>query len=286
VEINQKKRSNRLKFTFNDDSFNYAYKDRTGSGDIDVQYAGFPTKASVSIERNEWLRNAGLIWCVIGVLQLGHAMITGDSLQGRGFWLLIGVICLVGYRWATVKYSVFRTQAGNVLVIQDREHDRIVDEINRRRKDQLLALYGELDMRNTLEDEIAKFSWLHEQDVLSKDNLRDASHRRARPFRRRGRQHPASFIDGCAGETGAMRCCPAPGLAWLVRRALAFYASDGISLCRELRATGSGGEGTDGPSWFLHAQPLGVAGHLEVALADLRPARARCCVSCRPLVLI
>ena len=50
MEINQKKRSNRLKFTFNDDSFNYAYKDRTGSGDIDVQYAGFPTKASVSIE--------------------------------------------------------------------------------------------------------------------------------------------------------------------------------------------------------------------------------------------
>ena len=35
MEINQKKRSNRLKFTFNDDSFNYAYKDRTGSGDID-----------------------------------------------------------------------------------------------------------------------------------------------------------------------------------------------------------------------------------------------------------
>ncbi len=56
-------------------------------------------------------------------------------------------------------------------MIQDREHDRIVDEINRRRKDQLLALYGELDMRNTLEDEIAKFSWLHEQDVLSKDEL-------------------------------------------------------------------------------------------------------------------
>ena len=162
MEINQKKRSNRLKFTFNDDSFNYAYKDRTGSGDIDVQYAGFPPKASVSIERNEWLRNAGLIWCV---------MITGDSLQGRGFWLLIGVICLVWYRWATVKYSVFRTQEGNVLVIQDREHDRIVDEINRRRKDQLLALYGELDTRNTLEDEIAKFSWLHEQAVLSKDEL-------------------------------------------------------------------------------------------------------------------
>ena len=46
MEINQKKRSNRLKFTFNDDSFNYAYKDRTGSGDIDVQYAGFPTKAT------------------------------------------------------------------------------------------------------------------------------------------------------------------------------------------------------------------------------------------------
>lgn len=62
VEINQKKRSNRLKFTFNDDSFNHAYKDRTGSGDIDVQYAalGLITRTAttengnVCSELTEW----------------------------------------------------------------------------------------------------------------------------------------------------------------------------------------------------------------------------------------
>ena len=105
------------------------------------------------------------------------------ALQGEAW--LHRVICLVWVPLATVKYSVFRSQAGNVLVIQDREHDRIVDEINRRRKDQLPALYGELDMRNTLEDEIAKFSWLHEQDVLSKDERRTPAQARA-VFRRQG----------------------------------------------------------------------------------------------------
>ena len=171
VEVSQKKRSSQLKFTFGADSFNYAYRDKSGSGDIDVQYAGFPTKASISIERNDWLRNAGLIWCLIGVLQLGYAITAGDSIQGRGFWLLIGAICLVWYRWSTVEYSVFRAQEGNVFVIRDDKHDRIVDEIKRRRKDRLLALYGSLDTRNTLDEEIAKFSWLHEQGVLSKDEL-------------------------------------------------------------------------------------------------------------------
>ena len=130
-------------------------------------------------------------------------MITGDSLPGARLLALIGVICLVGYRWATVKYSVFRTQAGNVLVIQDREHDRIVDEINRRRKDQLLALYGELDTRNTLEDEIAKFSWLHEQDVLSKEQLGGTPRTGARPFRRRaGNIQPASLMAVLAKRAG------------------------------------------------------------------------------------
>lgn len=171
MEISQKKRSTRLKFSFNDDSFNYAYKDRAGSGDIDVRYVEFPTKSAVSIERNDWLRNIGLLWCAIGALQLAYAIGAGESLQGRGFWLLVGLICLLWYRWATVKYSVFRTSAGNVLVIQDREHDRIVDEIKRRRREQLLALYGELDTRNTLDEEIGKFSWLHEQGVLSQEEL-------------------------------------------------------------------------------------------------------------------
>lgn len=44
MEIIQKKHSNRLTFTFNDGGLNYANKDCTGSGDIDVQYATLPSE--------------------------------------------------------------------------------------------------------------------------------------------------------------------------------------------------------------------------------------------------
>ena len=61
MEFIQKKRGVKQTFTLRDDHFNFAYEDKSGSGDIDLNYVDLPQKSSVSIEQNEWLRNVGLI---------------------------------------------------------------------------------------------------------------------------------------------------------------------------------------------------------------------------------
>jgi len=167
MQIIQKKKANKHTFTFNENQFNFAYEDKSGSGDIDLNYAAFPQKNSVRIEQNEWLRNVGFLWCLLGLLQIGLAINSGSSLSGKGFWLLIGSICIAWAHFSKVKYSVFHSEHGNIFIIQDKKHDEIIDELNSRRKKQLLDWHGEINHENNLQDEIEKFRWLAEQKIMT-----------------------------------------------------------------------------------------------------------------------
>ncbi|MEH6446924.1 MAG: hypothetical protein V7784_23780 [Oceanospirillaceae bacterium] len=169
MEIVQKKKSIKHTFAFNDENFNFKYEDKSGSGDTDFDYANFPQKSSIQIEENEWLRNAGYLWCALGVFQLGNAIYHTESISGKGLWLLIGLICITWAYFSKVKYSVFKAEHGNIFVIQGKNHDKIIEELNSRRKAQILRWYGEVDPENKLEDEIGKFKWLTEEAVMTKE---------------------------------------------------------------------------------------------------------------------
>ena len=169
MEIVQKKRSNKHTFTFKDDHFTFAYEDKSGSGDTDIRYADFPQKSSIQIEQNEWLRNVGYLWCALGVFQFGYAIYSGDSISGKGFWIMVGLACVCWANFSKVTYSVFKAETGNIFVIHDSKHEKIISEINARRKAQLLDWYGEINLQNELSQEIGKFKWLVEQGVMSKE---------------------------------------------------------------------------------------------------------------------
>jgi hypothetical protein len=169
MEIVQKKKSTKHTFTFKDDYFNFAYEDKLGSGDIDVNYADFPKKSSIQIEQNDWLRSVGYLWCAIGVFQLGYAIYSGASISGKGFWIMAGFACIVWAYFSKVKFSVFKSEHGNVFVIHDKNHEKIISELITRRKSQLLDWYGEVNPKNELEHEIDKFKWLVDQEVISQE---------------------------------------------------------------------------------------------------------------------
>lgn len=167
MEFIQKKRGVKQTFTLRDDHFNFAYEDKSGSGDIDLNYVDFPQKSSVSIEQNEWLRNVGLLWIALGVAQIGWAIFNDLSLSGKGFWLMVGMACVLWAHFSKTRYSVFKTERGNVLVMQNKQHQQIVETLHARRKAQLLDWYGDVNPDNELENEIRKFQWLVEQDVMT-----------------------------------------------------------------------------------------------------------------------
>ncbi len=167
MEFIQKKKSNKHTFTLHDEYFNFAYEDKSGSGDVDLNYGDFPQKSSVRIEQNEWLRNVGYLWMALGALQLGLAIASDASLSGKGFWLFLGALCVAWAHFSTVRYSVFHADGGSVFVIQDKQHDQIIEQLNTRRKAQLLRWYGEINAENDLQREIEKFKWLAQQKVMS-----------------------------------------------------------------------------------------------------------------------
>lgn len=83
---------------------------------------------------------------------------------------MIGAACIAWAYFSKIKYSVFQTERGNILVIQDKNHDRIVSKLKSRRKSQLLSWYGDINPENDLQQEIAKFKWLKEQKIISEQD--------------------------------------------------------------------------------------------------------------------
>jgi hypothetical protein len=167
MEIVQKKLSHKHTFTFEEASFNFSFEDKTGSDDVDIAYTHFPQKSSVTIEQNYWLRNVGILWCIVGTMQLGLSLGAEGPLAVKSFWLMLGILCLIWFRYSKVVYSVFKAEAGHVFVIQGDEHDRIIHEIHSRRKKQLFDWYGEINIETDLDSEIEKFKWLSSEKVLT-----------------------------------------------------------------------------------------------------------------------
>ena len=163
----QEKSGNKHIFTFSEDSLNFAYEDKSGSGDTDIQYAEFQKKSSIRIEQNDWLRNAGLLWILIGAFSVGAGLMANNFDLGDFFWLALGAGCVIVAIVRRVKYSVYNTNSGNVFVIQDKEHDKIISEIFKRKKEQLLTWHGDINHEEEPSREISKFKWLVEQGVLS-----------------------------------------------------------------------------------------------------------------------
>jgi hypothetical protein len=82
-----------------------------------------------------------------------------------------------------VKYTVLGFDGGNVWVIQDgKTHDRVLEELMERRKSQLRALYGEIDLESNFDSEKRKFEYLKEQGVLSEAETEEKIRQAAATF--------------------------------------------------------------------------------------------------------
>ena len=169
MKIKQNKRSTEIVFTFNDESFNYAYEDKSGSEDLDINYASLPKKSAIQIEENEWLRSVGYLWCALGIFTICYALFAGNPLKGTGFWFLIGLACVIWVRVTKIKYTVLRTPQGNVFIIQNKNHDEIINTLTARKIEQLLDWHGEINMNNDPDEEKNKFQWLVSQHVLTQE---------------------------------------------------------------------------------------------------------------------
>lgn len=58
-----------------------------------------------------------------------------------------------------------------MFIINDKHHEKIINELNSRRKKQLLEWYGEIHPESAIEDEMRKFKWLLDNDIINQQEF-------------------------------------------------------------------------------------------------------------------
>jgi len=147
MKFAQSRLKTKIKFNFEADELEYSMQDNTSNLTFDVRYSNIPKRHQTFYERNEWLRNIGLLWLIIGI-----AFTIANFIQGEfrlQFWALIWLICLGAYRFTWSEYSYFDTEEGRILVLKDEQSTKILAEITSRRKAAFLGWFEKLEFDNS-----------------------------------------------------------------------------------------------------------------------------------------
>jgi hypothetical protein len=170
VEISQKKLSNKIRYVFGEDELDYYLQDSSGSRSFSVAYAAIGRDRQTLVERNQWLRNVGLLWMVLGVVLTGMSL-SGDQGLKISFWLWVGLACYAGYHFFSTRYTIIPTDSGNLLVIDDADGQRILAEIASRRAAYMRREYDFMPESESPEQHRGRFKWLHREGVLTEEEL-------------------------------------------------------------------------------------------------------------------
>ncbi|BCS95669.1 hypothetical protein DSLASN_13010 [Desulfoluna limicola] len=172
MEINQKRFFNWSRFTFDDERLTCTMGHEDGSCSFGVNYADIPMEQTSVEQRIPWFRNAGLVLLIIWLCRTLVGLVEPASAPGLSlYWPLAATCCFLIYRVAVTRFTVLKTDAGELYLICDTRHDEVLDELMTRRKSQLLSWYGEIDYANDPGEEIRKFHWLKMQGVIGDDEF-------------------------------------------------------------------------------------------------------------------
>jgi hypothetical protein len=170
MEINQKHGSSRTRYLFHDDRVEYSWKDSGGSRAFSVPYTGISRDRESLTERNAWLRNAGILWIILGGVLLAIGLSSGDGPRGL-LWLVLGTGCVAMWWFHVARYVVLPSEKGNLLVIDDKEGQRILEQIESRRAAQFREEYDFFPEGDSPEQLRNRFKWLHREGALSDEEL-------------------------------------------------------------------------------------------------------------------
>jgi hypothetical protein len=169
VDFEQKRMASQMRFNLGPTEVRYWVRDNSGEREALVDYANLSGTTRQVFEKNIWLRNVGIMWCLLGVVTVALSFIGGEPKIGSAFWLALGLGCLAFFYLTQSNYTVFDSENGTVFVLADKQHDAIVGELKGRRVARMLELYGDFNPENSLEQERRKFDWLVKEQVLSRE---------------------------------------------------------------------------------------------------------------------
>ena len=141
---------------------------------FNAKYESLPGDFEFGTLRQKNLNIWRIIILVAMLLPLVLLKQRGDPAPIIGIALLVGfVLCLIsaGVHWLFVNnYTVVPTQGRDILIVQDAQHDRIIDELRARRVSSLKKAV----VVNRLENpwsEVKKFKFLWDEGIISENDF-------------------------------------------------------------------------------------------------------------------
>ena len=169
MEVQQRHGATRLRYRFDTDSVEYRVEDSSGSRTFNVAYTELSRDRQELLERNEWFRNAGMLWMLIGVVFT--ALSFGGERPAISLWFWIGLLCYLIFRLRTTRYTIIPSDKGNLLVIHNGDHDRIVKELEMRRADQFRREYDFVPDGDEPDNYRKRLDWLKREGALSDEDV-------------------------------------------------------------------------------------------------------------------
>jgi hypothetical protein len=170
--ISQSKFDRKIIFSFSDNAVKYTIKDSNGSQSINYKYENIDLKNESEISvRNSLFINAGMVWLLFCLTQMFLRFYESKQIVSP-LWLLPGILLIVFYYVNVIRYKSFPADDGNILIIENKDQNIIIEEIRKRRNKKLKERYFDIDFLNPIENEIAKYKWLEEENVISKDEFK------------------------------------------------------------------------------------------------------------------
>lgn len=161
MKIEQKKHGTKIEFDFNDEFLYYKIKDGNGSNSFNIRYEDITNNITEFEERNQWYRNVGLFWLILGLVDM---ILNGTKLS---LWLVLGIIFNGLYYYYQISYSKIDATSHNLLIIKNDKHDEIIKEIFSQRNNYLKREYGKINEKNDKQNELNKFRWLKNIGVIT-----------------------------------------------------------------------------------------------------------------------
>lgn len=204
----QKRVSVRTQFAFGDTQLSYSMRFGASVHEIVADYFQIQ-RSRRHTARRDWVRfRSGALLSIVGLAAItAQAFILGAN-PWMALWLVPGLALIAAFTFFRGHYLELNADGERFWVIDNKSTRTIVAEIDRRRRDQLAALYGALNLANEPYLEIRKINWLVEESVFTREEA-DLQIERIHTYaaakaEARAEQSPAISADAFAREALAI----------------------------------------------------------------------------------
>ena len=169
VNKQQKHAHSETSFVFGETELSYAFRYGASLHETVADYFEI-TPARKFIAQHDWsgFRFAALV-ALLGLTAAAAQTYIADASAPAMFWLAPGLALLLNFYFRPDHFRIFQAAGDRLWIIEDRNAQTIIAEIELRRRNRLAEVYGPLNLSNEPRLEIGKIEWLFLESVLTRE---------------------------------------------------------------------------------------------------------------------